>query len=89
MLTRAAIAAPTMAWQAVWDNISQSAHLICCATVLADYTKILLLFDYNQFSWLVYSAIFAKSVKPFRIYRKLIYLSFYLTLELVVKVTIF
>jgi len=43
MLTRAAIAAPTMAWRAVWDNISQSAHLICCATVLADYAKILLL----------------------------------------------
>jgi len=31
MLTVAATAPPTMAWQAVWDNISQSAQLICCA----------------------------------------------------------
>jgi len=43
MLTRAAIAAPSMAWPDVWDNISQSAHLICCTLVLADYAKILLL----------------------------------------------
>jgi len=47
MLTVAAIAPPTMAWRAVWDNISQSAHLICCATVLADYAKILLLLAYD------------------------------------------
>jgi len=33
----------TMAWRAVWENISQSAQLICCATVLADNAKILLL----------------------------------------------
>jgi len=32
---------PTMARRAVWDKVSQSAQLICCATVLADYAKIL------------------------------------------------
>jgi len=36
MLTVAAIAPPWMAWRAVWDNISQSGQLICCATVVAD-----------------------------------------------------
>jgi len=32
-----------MAWRAVWDNISQSAQVTCCAAVLADYPYILLL----------------------------------------------
>jgi len=31
--------APTVAWRAVWDNICQSAQLICCETVLDDYAK--------------------------------------------------
>jgi len=42
MLTRAAIAPPTVVWRAAWDNTSQPAQLICCATVLVDYSKILL-----------------------------------------------
>jgi len=45
MLTVAAIAPPMMAWRAVWVKISQSAQLIYCATVLADYAKIMLLLD--------------------------------------------
>jgi len=61
MLKVAAIAAPTMAWQAVWDNMSQSAHLICCATVLADYAKILLLLATSQIlnpKWSKFSKLF-------------------------------
>jgi len=44
MLTRAAIAVLRMAWRVVWANISQPAQLRCCATVLADYAKLLLLY---------------------------------------------
>jgi hypothetical protein len=34
------IAAATVAWRAAWDKTSQTAYLICRATVLADYAKI-------------------------------------------------
>jgi len=36
-----------MAWRAVWDKINQSAKLVCRATVIADYAKILLLREYK------------------------------------------
>jgi len=32
-----------VAWQAAWNNVGKSAHLICSEIVHADYAKILLL----------------------------------------------